>query len=157
DGGFRLSGAPPGMASFYVGSSQGETFSIKLIERDGAEIKSDFEIGRGEQITGVRIVLARANGTIRGRVEIAGDKLPEGWRFHIQAFPVRTTTSDQGYRTFQLGYGYAESDEKGRFVIERLVAGEYELMLFAIVRDSQYGLRVAPGTSEIKQRVTVSS
>jgi len=129
---------------------------IKRIERDGAEIKSSFEIGRGEQITGVRIILARANGTIRGRVEIAGDKLPEGWRFQIQVFPVRTT-SDQGYRTFQSVYGYAESDEKGRFVIERLVAGEYELTLFAIVRDSQYGLRVAPGTSEIKQRVTVSS
>src|SRR5262249_46676526 len=138
DGGFRLSGAPPGMASFYVGSSPGETFSIKRVERDGAEIKSDFEIGRGEQITGVRIVLARANGTIRGRVEIAGDKLPEGWRLQIQAFPVRTTTSYQGYPTFQSGYGYGlEADEKGRFVIERLVAGEYDLTLFAIVRDSQ--------------------
>src|SRR5262249_13498641 len=37
DGGFRLSGAPPGMASFYVRSSSGENFLIKRIERDGAE------------------------------------------------------------------------------------------------------------------------
>jgi len=130
---------------------------IKRIERDGAEIKSSFEIGRGEQITGVRIVLAHANGTIRGRVEITGGKLPEGWLFHIQAVPVGTTTNDQSYPAFQPSHGYAEADEKGRFVIERLAAGEYELTLFAMVRDGQYGLRGAPGTSEVKQRVTVNS
>jgi len=74
DGGFRLTGVAPGMASFNIGNSQENTFLIKRIERDGAEIRNAIEIGRGEQVTGVRIVVVQANGTIRGQVEIAGDK-----------------------------------------------------------------------------------
>src|SRR5262245_13788418 len=35
DGGFRLTGAPPGMVRFYLRGSQAEAFSIKRIERGG--------------------------------------------------------------------------------------------------------------------------
>ncbi len=157
DGSFHLSGAQPGMASFHFMGSQETTFSIKRIERDGAEIKSAFEIRRGEQITGVRIVVVHANGTIRGQVEVAGGKLPEGWQLQIWAAPIRPTADDERYPAFRSGYGHAVADEKGRFVIEKLAAGEYELKLNAMVRVGQYDWNSAPGTSEIKQRITVSS
>jgi hypothetical protein len=157
DGGFRLTGAPPGMARFYLRGAQAEAFSIKRIERGGAEIKSAFEIRRGEQITGVRIVVARADGTIRGHVEVAGGKAPEGWEFQIWADPIRTTADNESQPAFDSGGGGARADGKGRFVIERLAPGEYELRLNVMVRVGQNDWSSAPGTSQVKQRVTVSN
>jgi hypothetical protein len=157
DGSFRLTGAPPGMASFYMWGTQEDIFSIRRIERDGAEIRSAFEIGRGEQITGVRIAVAHANGTIRGQVEIAGVKLPEGCQLQIWAIPIKTTAGDEVYPVFHTNNRYAVADEKGRFLIERLTLGEYELRLNAMLPVGRNEWSSAPGTSEIKQRVTVSS
>jgi protocatechuate 3,4-dioxygenase beta subunit len=157
DGGFRLTGAPPGMARVHLSGAQAEAFSIKRMERDGAEIRSAFEIGRGEQITGVRIVVARADGMIRGQVEVAGGKAPEGWEFQIWADPIRTTADNESQPAFDSGGGGARADGKGRFVIERLAPGEYELSLNVMVRVGQNDWSSAPGTSRVKQRVTVSN
>ncbi len=154
DGGFRATGAPPGLARFYIGNGRGNTLPIKRIERNGAEISSAIEINRGEQIAGVRVVVANANGTIRGYVEIAGG-IPDGWELKINAMPIGTTTDDASYRAFESGIPIATANEKGRFTIERLVPGEYELRLHASVRVSKYEWSSVPGTSEIKQRVTV--
>jgi hypothetical protein len=48
-------------------------------------------------------------------------------------------------------------DEKGRFVIERLTPGEYDLRLYPVVRRSQYDWEGVPGVEEVKQRVIVGS
>lgn len=158
DGAFRLTGAPPGMASFYMWGYQADIFSIRRIERDGAEVRSAFEIGRGEQIAGVRIVVAQANATIRGRVEVAGVKLPEGCQLQIWANPIKTTAGNEGIPAFHTnGARSAAPDEKGRFVIEGLIPGEYELALNAMVRVGQNDWSSAPGTSEVRRRVIVSS
>src|SRR6266545_2629412 len=134
-----------------------EAFSIKRIERGGAEIRSAFEIRRGEQITSVRIVVAHADGTIRGHVEVAGGKPPEGWEFRILANPIRTTSENESQPAFDSGGRGATADGKGRFVIERLAPGEYELTLIPMVRVSQNEWNDAPGASAVKRRVTVSN
>ncbi len=157
DGGFRLAGAPPGMMRFQLRGDQASAFLIKRIERGGAEIRSAFEIRRGEQITGVRIVAAHADGTIRGQVEVAGGKAPEGWEYHIWADPIRTTAANESQPAFDSRGGGARADGKGRFVIERLAPGEYELWLSVMVRVSQNEWSGAPGTSQVKQRVTVNN
>ena len=157
DGGFRLTGARPGMARFHLSGPQDQAFSIKRIERGGAEIRSAFEIKRGEQIAGVRIVINHADGTIRGHVEVAGGKPPEGWEFRILADPIRTTAEYVSQPAFDSGGRGATADGKGRFVIERLAPGEYELTLNAMVRVGQNYSSSAPGTSQVKQRVTVSN
>jgi hypothetical protein len=69
---------------------------------------------------------------------------------------MKTTTSDGSYPTFRQDGGYAVADEKGRFVIERLIAGEYEVALTAVVKVSQFEWDKAPGIIAVKQRVTVS-
>ena len=157
DGGFRLTGLAPGMAVFMIGSSE-SAFLIKRIERDGAEIRNAIEIRRGEPVTGVRIVVVQTNGTIRGQVEITGGKLPEGWELNIWATPIETTTSNQGIPAFYTNEtGSAVADEKGRFVIERLIPGEYELRLAVMERVSQSMTQGVEGIDEITQRVTVKS
>jgi len=158
DGAFSLTGARPGIASFYTQSGQEGAFFIRRVERNGAEIRSAFEIGRGEQITGVRIVLAQANATIRGQVEVAGVKLPEGCQLEVWATPIKTTAGNEGMLAFHTNYSMsAVADEKGRFVIENLTSGEYELVVNAMVRVGQYEWGSAPGTSLVRRRVTVSS
>jgi protocatechuate 3,4-dioxygenase beta subunit len=157
DGGFRLTGLSPGMAVFMIGSSE-SAFLIKRIERDGAEIRNAIEIRRGEPVTGVRIVVVQTNGTIRGQVEITGGKLPEGWELNIWATPIETTTSNQGIPAFYTNEtGSAVADEKGRFVIERLIPREYELRLAVMERVSQSMTQGVEGIDEITQRVTVKS
>jgi len=153
DGGFHLTGATPGMARFSIYGTEDGSFTIKRIERDGAEISRGFEIRPGERISGVRIIVAQANGTIRGQVEIAGGKAPEGLEFHILA---RSESDNEPQRGFDLSGGSAMADGKGRFVIERLAPGEYELTLSTRVRVSPNEWRSEAG-SEIKQRVTVSN
>jgi len=153
DGSFRISGTPPGLGQFEL---MGSELRIKRVELEGVEIKSDFEIRQGEQIAGVRIVMVQPDGIIRGQIEIADGKLPAGWELHISATPMKTTTSDTGYPTFRQGGGGAAADEKGRFVIEGLIAGEYEVTLWPVVKKSQFEWDKAPGISAVKQRVTVS-
>jgi hypothetical protein len=157
DGGFRLTGATPGMARFHLSGAQAQAFSIKRIERGGAEIRSAFEIKRGEQITGLRIVIAHADGTIRGHVEVAGGKPPEGWEFRIMADPIRTTAENDSQPAFDSGGRGAAADGKGRFIIERLTSGEYELTLIPMVRVSQNEWTDAPGVTAVKRRVAVSN
>jgi protocatechuate 3,4-dioxygenase beta subunit len=154
DGSFHLSGLAPGMASFELQNDQENIFSIKRIERDGAEIRNALEIGRSEQITGVRIILAHNNGAIRGQVEIAGGKLPEGWQLSVSAYPAVSTAGDRVNQAFQSAGGSTFADEKGRFVIENLAAGEYELTLTPMkrVEHNQWS-----GKSEANHRVIVRS
>jgi protocatechuate 3,4-dioxygenase beta subunit len=154
DGGFHLAGLAPGMASFELQNGEENIFSIKRIERDGVQIRSAMEIGRGEQISGIRIVAAYNNGTIRGRVKIAGSKLPEGWQLNVSAYPIDATAGDRADPAFQLGGGSAFADEKGRFVIENLAPGEYELTYTPMKRGEH---NQWSGESEATHRVTVSS
>jgi protocatechuate 3,4-dioxygenase beta subunit len=154
DGRFHLSGVAPGVASFELQNDQENIFSIKRIERDGADIRNALEIGRSEQITGVRIILAHNDGTIRGQVEIAGGKLPEGWQLNVSAYPVAATAGDRVNQAFQSAGGSTFANEKGRFVIENLAAGEYELTLTPMkrVEHNQWS-----GESEANHRVIVNS
>ena len=113
---------------------------------------------RGEQITGVRVVVAQANATIRGQVEIAGVKLPEGCQLQILAIQINTTTGNDAAPAFHAtDRKSVVADEKGRFVIEGMTPGEYELSLNAMIKVGQEEWRSALGTSEVKRRVTVSS
>ncbi len=157
DGGIRLTGLAPGLARFDLRGPQENKFLIKRIERNSAEIRSAFEIGRSEQITGVRIVAAYGNGTIRGQVEITGGKLPEGRRLSVWAIPIRTVTADDGIPAFQSRAVDVVVDNKGRFVIERLASGEYELTLTVIERTGQNEWSGSRAVSEFKQRITVNS
>jgi hypothetical protein len=157
DGSFRMTGAPAGTASFYLDGDRRNALLIRRVERGGAEIRSAFEIGRGEHLTGFRIIVAQVNGTIRGQVDVGAVKLPEDCRFHIWAAPINTMMENESAPAFHNNLNrFTVADEKGRFVIEGLSPGEYELRLNAMVRVDQQNWSSARGTSEVKQRVTVS-
>jgi hypothetical protein len=157
DGSFSLSGLAPGVAIFGLLENQESIFSIKRIERDGVEIRKDFEIGRGEKINNARIFVAYSNATIRGQVEIAGSNVPEGWHLNIWATPIGISIDDAGHPAFQSRDAQATVDDKGRFVLDGLPGGEYELRLHAMVRTAPNSWRNINGVDDLKQRVTIRS
>ena len=121
DGGFALRGAPPGMARLNI-FFRAETprFSILRIERDGAPQREGIQITPGEQVTGVRLVIGAGTNIVRGQLRVTGGALPEGAILVVNAYRVGIEIVNGRSRQVEAG---------GRFLIEGLTPGEYELKL----------------------------
>lgn len=123
DGTFRITGLRAGKAHILANSNQSEKkITLLRVEYNGVEAKDGIEIKDGEQITGVRLVFAYGAATIRGQVKVENGELPEDARLMVSAR--RIGGNDQNNQRMP-----AEVDGRGRFVMEEMIAGEYELML----------------------------
>lgn len=155
DGSFRLTGLPPGkVVSFnLISISNGRQPAVSRIERDGVEMRDGIEIRSGEALTGVKVVLGIASGSIRGQVNLTGGKLPEGWVVRAMASRVNAPEHDRNS-------GFAEVSSNGRFIIEGLIDGEYEIMVFAHPkdggRDSRQTEQIVRITSGAETPVTIT-
>jgi carboxypeptidase family protein len=146
DGSFRLSGLQSGKVTITM--SNMPEFVMSRIERNGAPVDGGIEVEAGEQVTGVRIVLAHSTLAIRGELRVIGEALPAGCRFF--AFTRKVDQSGQGMPV-------AEIDARGQFTIENLPQGEYEIRVallsypacspFALRRGRQDPLRLGAGLS----------
>jgi protocatechuate 3,4-dioxygenase beta subunit len=123
DGAFSLKGVRPGKVMIQASSVTGGALKITRIERGGGEMTEGIVVTGREDVTGVRIVFGKGSGMIRGQVQITGGALPDGWRMIVSA------RGEKNVVGFDSSGGYAEVDGKGRFVIEGLLPGEYELTL----------------------------
>jgi hypothetical protein len=123
DGSFLLEGLPPTVVSLEIGNSAGARPPLLLqVERDGFAIPNGIEVRPGATITGIRLVLTDKTGTIRGQINFTGAGLPVGLR--LRAFAYRDNDPSAAR--------YSESffvDKQGRFVIEGLMDGEYQVIL----------------------------
>jgi hypothetical protein len=128
DGGFRISGLPPGKITFSI-SGQRDTnkFSILRIERGGVSQGHQIEIGAGEQANYLRVVLVYGVASIRGQLKIIGGAAPS--EIVIQLFAKKLGGNESDNFTSQV-------DASGQFVIEGLTAGEYELRLYYSPRNN---------------------
>jgi Carboxypeptidase regulatory-like domain len=155
DGKFRISGLSAGEVEFGFFTLTGGNPTVARVERDGGEIRGKFEIRPGEAITGVRIVVAYGTGIIRGQVNFDGENLPEGLR--IIAIADRTG----GTRDGGGGGEQAEVDNKGRFVIQGLVDGEYEVVVRVLgntvaTPDGRYNSASSQASPSATERVRIS-
>ncbi len=145
DGSFHISGIRPGKARISLsGYPPLKGFSILRIERDGVEQRDGIEVAQGEQVSGVHVILGYGTGVIRGQVKVENGALPEGVRMSVYAKPL----SAEMYRAKP-----AEIDARGRFLIEGLTAGQYELTLSTYDTRPGANIRVPP----VKQTVNVMS
>jgi len=153
DGSFVIKGLRAGRVSFALLHSE---LRIKRIERDGVEVKDAIEVKAEEKIAGVRIVAYQPQGRIRGKVQIAGGALPNGLLLEVNV--KRLVSADESKSgalwlpSLELT-GSAFVHKNGRFAIEGLPAGEYDLSTSAnwIADVSQRPVN-SPGSN---QRVTV--
>jgi len=122
DGSFRLAGLGSGTLNLNLGMQSRplppKGFSIARTERDGVATRG-IEIKDGEQVTGVRVFLAYGSAVIRGVVTAENGPLPEGTR-------VTVSLTKPGERNGPL-LRPPIVDPRGRFLIEGITAGTYEL------------------------------
>lgn len=148
DGSFRAGGFRPGKARFYLtGYPRPTGFTLLRVERDGVEQQDGLEIGVGETISGVKVVIAYGTGKLIGLVKTAEGNLPAGMRMFVTA--QRSGADNHPQNPLQ-----TLVDERGRFIFEGLLPGEYEITLVAT---SIGPGRQSPRPRETKQRVTVSN
>ncbi|HLL75583.1 MAG TPA: hypothetical protein VK421_10000 [Pyrinomonadaceae bacterium] len=152
DGSFRIAGIAPGKMRLVVGGfPQPKGFTLLRVERNGVEVPRDgIEVGPGEQVTGVRLVIGYGTATLRGQISLVSNgqpaALPEGVRLSVSA-----ARAGAGASAANFGGG-ATVDARGRFVLEGLMSGEYELTVRAFAPG-------APGAQQypaVKQTVQMT-
>lgn len=142
DGSFQVKGLPPGAVSLYAASYPQTNLSLIRIEREGVEQENNIEIPPGGHITGLRVVLAYGSARIRGQVKFEGGRLPEG--YHAMVGISRANPSSQGDPKKLPTITSMAVDERGRFLSEGLVPGEYEIRLNVFSRTGGPPLRIKP-------------
>jgi protocatechuate 3,4-dioxygenase beta subunit len=144
DGSFYIKGLRPGKARIYLSTYPPVPgFSLARIEREGVPLR-EIEITAGAQVTGVRVVIEYGTGSVRGVVKIENGPLPEETRMFVSA---RRRGDSMGP-----AMRGAQVDSRGRFIIEGMSTGEYELTLQTIMTGNA-PRRIAP----VKQSVTITS
>lgn len=142
NGSFVAKGLAPGRAVFSLGYIEAlSAFTILRVERDGVPQPEGIDIGAGEQISGVRIVIGYGKAVLRGQVQVVGGVLPNS--IQLRAY-VRQAGSRMSLRNSDT------VDARGQFRIENLPLGEYELVLSASYR----GGEPPPEYEELKRLLT---
>ena len=100
------------------GSFDLKGFSISRIERDGVAVQRGVEVKEGEQVGGIRVVIAYGNGSIRGVVKLENGSLPTGVQMYVRLGKPGETSP--GLRPTQI-------DARGQFLMEGIPPGNYEL------------------------------
>jgi hypothetical protein len=151
DGRFRISGLPPDKFRFNISRrSQQRRFWISAVERDGVRLPNLIEVAEGEQVAGLRLSLALGTGVSHGQVQIVGGTLPEGARFSVSAR--RTDLPDRSNFVSDITV-----DERGRFLIEGLATGVYEISLMVLAPSQSGGRMMSPLRPPVRQTVSVTS
>jgi protocatechuate 3,4-dioxygenase beta subunit len=119
DGSFRLAPVRPGKARFYTYPSD-DGFWLKRVELDGTIIPDGLEIGPGENLSNVRVIVGYGSLKLRGEVKVIGGDLPPHIQFSVSIHRVNESGA---------GFMQSMSDERGRFVFSNLIPGEYEVRI----------------------------
>jgi protocatechuate 3,4-dioxygenase beta subunit len=157
DGAFKIAGiggpsslrAASGLARQHVWLSidLGSTragFEIVRVEKDGVEQQyHSIEVGPGESVSGVKVVVACYKGSVQGQITIEGGPLPPGGRLDVSATPVGQPRKDTFTKNKRLAlwsnrWRHGNIDARGRFTIEHLPLGDYEINLDADLGPDRY-------------------
>ena len=124
DGSFRIGGLPGGTINIQLSGAMGpfdlKGFAISRIERDGVALQRGLELKEGEQVAGIRVVIAYGNGSIRGVVKLENGSLPEGVGMYVRL--QKPGESTPGFRPTQV-------DARGQFLMDGIPPGNYELVV----------------------------
>lgn len=115
DGSFRLSALRPGKLRIQPENFP-KGFTLWSVERNGREQQDwVFDLAAGEQLSGVRVVIAHSAGAIRGQIKAEGETSFSGrWMVFLKGVRGAPT----------LGFMNAV-DGQGHFVLDGLAPGTY--------------------------------
>ena len=149
DGSFRTPGLPRGIANLRLSMFPApKGLSLLRVERDGVEQKSGIEVGLAEEISGVRVVFGYGTGAIRGQVKIEGSEIPPDTMMTFLSLQRAGTNEPRQYRPPVV-------DSRGKFAVDGLLPGEYELSLAVRFRPVSGSPQMS--SKVVKQTVTVTN
>ena len=152
DGSFKIGGLDTGTVRLSVRARdrfQLIPLEVVSIEQNGVAQPDVINLKDGEQVTGLRIVVkpVKRTGGIRGQIKFENGELPLGNRIIVVVNRLDENSSPSEFEGIS---SPPEVDSRGRFLIERLQAGTYELRVMIFRPDGQLAVDVP------KQQVTVS-
>jgi hypothetical protein len=128
DGSFQFGGLPAGTARLMLmaqdPSLQG-AFKLLRTEVNGVQQQRGIPLNLGDQLSGVRLVAAYADGIVEGTVSYQNGTPPPGLRVFARVTP-NGQTQGRG-----ANLGGANVDSRGHFIIENVPAGSYNLVVTA--------------------------
>ncbi len=142
DGSFKIIGLAAGNVQLYVRErKQFQLLPLEIVsvEQNGVQQTGGINLKDGEQLAGIRIVARplKLTGAIRGQIKFEDGELPPDDRI-----VVALNRLDENPSKLQSGEMSSppEVDSRGRFLIEHLQAGNYELRVIifppgGVVRD----------------------
>jgi protocatechuate 3,4-dioxygenase beta subunit len=149
DGSFRIAGLQPGKIYFSPGLSPiTGGFWIKRVELGGTIIPDGLEIGPGENLSNVRVIVCYSSLRLGGEVKIIGGDLPPNMGIYVSLHRLNKSEYDP-----QMG---ADADTRRRFVFSNLIPGEYEVRMVAVNTQVGKPLDTAISKLILNTRQTVS-
>jgi 5-hydroxyisourate hydrolase-like protein (transthyretin family) len=150
DGGFNIAGLHPGKVSVgIVKDPDSKGFFVSRVERGGVEQPNGVEVGSGEHVAGLRVILGYGSGRIRGQVKIEGGKVPPDARISLYVWRVDGSPTHS--------FTDVEVDPNGRFVVEDLITGEYEMTITVTPPFPPGGGTVRPLAESVRKKVSVTN
>ena len=149
DGTFTVRGLSPGVVHFGLGvrNRVNKPLMLVRVERDGILQPSGISVKDGEHLTGLRLIIKMLTATIRGQVKVEDGELPTNVRMSIWLQPLGE--SRPSFRVMSTNSS-PQIDSRGRFLIEGIAAGTYEISIGVFESDRLDTSRV------FKQQVTVA-
>lgn len=148
DGSFRITGLRAGKVKLSIGGNPvPKGFALSRVERDGVEQRdASFDIAAGEQLSGVRIIIAYGTAVIRGQLKITGEAVRVGTTFAVRLKREGADSSRRDWLTYV--------DDRNRFLFEALPPGDYEVIVSGYI-----AVPGAPASRvlEMTKRVTVTN
>jgi protocatechuate 3,4-dioxygenase beta subunit len=120
---FHIPGVRPGMLELAVEDESGVTppwLTLLRVEHNGRVGPNALEVAPGEEASGVKLVVGAGTGVLRGEVKIEGGELT-GLHLLLSFRPTNASVDTP--------LDPADIDARGRFLIQNLVPGEYELTI----------------------------
>jgi hypothetical protein len=138
DGSFRITGLKGGEYSLHLGNWRGpKGYSLARVEREGVESRARISLADGEQVTGLRVVIAYGTGVIKGQVKLENGSTSET----TQVWIAWRKAGEEIY------IGSTQADARRQFLIEGLATGEYEVLVRAF--DRTIGTKPATATKTV--------
>jgi hypothetical protein len=157
DGSFTLNGLPPGRLKISLSGNQRDLSWLGL-EQSGNFTRDGLELNAGEPPSPVRVyLLAGGQNVIRGQVQFLNGVWPEGAVLQVGAIPKQIAGIPPqllNVRSIQSTF----ADASGRFTLEQLLPGDYDLTVSAQRSFGTNGPTPAPpALPRIRQAVTVTT
>jgi uncharacterized protein DUF4198 len=121
DGSFLIRGLRGGKTSLHLDGLNLKGFTLLRVERGGLEQHGGIDLAPNEQVTDARLVIAYGAEIMRGQIKVDGGAIPEGARIMVFSRRIGPGGSGNGPS--------AEVDSQGKFTLEGLTVGDYELTL----------------------------